>query len=178
LVDVRRFGRIDILINNAGIFRTAPLLDTSLDAYMQIVRVNQLGCFLGMRACAGALCQAGGAIVNVASTAGVEGVRHAIAYTATKHAIVGMTKVAALELAAFGVRVNALSPGPMATALVAEHAAVPLSAVANQELPGLPLRRMADPDVVARAVLFLASDEAEYLTGSELRVDGGLTAGR
>jgi 3alpha(or 20beta)-hydroxysteroid dehydrogenase len=174
-----RFGDIGVLVNNAGVFRTALMTEMSMDAYLQVVRINQLGCFLGMQASIKSLRRSqGGAIVNIASTAGIEGVRQAIAYTATKHAVIGMTKVAALELSEYGIRVNAVSPGAMATPLIAEHSSVPLSVIAKQELPGLPLKYMADPETVARSVLFLASEEAAYITGSELRVDGGLTAGR
>lgn len=173
-----RFGSLSVLVNNAGIYRTKPMRELSTDEYLLTVRVNQLGVFLGMRSCIDAMHEAGGgSIVNVASTAGIEGVGNAVHYTASKHAVVGMTRAAAIELAVYGIRVNVLCPGAMATPLIAEAFHTELDKLVAQELPGAPLRRWANPQEVARAALFLASDDSSYMTGAELRVDGGATAG-
>jgi 3alpha(or 20beta)-hydroxysteroid dehydrogenase len=174
----QRFGALHILVNNAGIYRTRPLVDTSTDEYLLVVRVNQLGTFLGMRTCAPALRDAGGGtIVNLPSTAGIEGVNNAIAYTASKHAVVGMTKTAALELAAWGIRVNAICPGGVATPLVAESYGTTVEVVEKIDMVTAPMRRMGRPDEIAATALFLASSDSSYATGSALVIDGGLTAG-
>lgn len=173
-----RHGGLNVLINNAGIFRPKPLREITVEEYLLTIRINQLGCFLGMKHVVDLMATAGGgSIVNVASTAGVEGIAGAIHYTASKHAVVGMTKAAALELGRLGIRVNVICPGAMATPLLAESFATSVDVLLAQQMTNTPLRRMGSPDEVARAALFLASDEASYLTGSELRVDGGLTAG-
>jgi 3alpha(or 20beta)-hydroxysteroid dehydrogenase len=173
-----QFGALHVLVNNAGIYRVKPLLETATDDYLAVVRINQVGCFLGIRLCAEAMQAAGGgSIVNIASTAGLEGVGGALAYTASKHAVVGMTRAAALELAAARIRVNVVCPGGMATPLLAESFGMPLEQVTTLDVPWNPLRRMGHPDEVAKAVLFLASDEASYATGSVVTIDGGLTAG-
>jgi 3alpha(or 20beta)-hydroxysteroid dehydrogenase len=171
-------GALHVLVNNAGIFRPKPLREITVEEYLLTIRINQLGCFLGMKHAAEAMATTGGgSIVNVASTAGVEGIAGAIHYTASKHAVVGMTKAAALELGRFGIRVNVVCPGAMATPLLAESFNTSVNALLAQQMTNTPLGRMGSADEVARAALFLASDEASYLTGSELRVDGGLTAG-
>jgi 3alpha(or 20beta)-hydroxysteroid dehydrogenase len=173
-----RFAQLNVLVNNAGIYRTAATLEQSSDEYLQIVRINQLGVFLGMRACIPALRAAGGgSIVNIASTAGIEGVPLALAYTASKHAVVGMTKAAALEFGAQGIRVNVVCPGAMLTPLLAESYHVTLAALGAAPFANAPLGRMADPAEIAPTVVFLASDDSSYTTGSEFVVDGGLTAG-
>jgi 3alpha(or 20beta)-hydroxysteroid dehydrogenase len=172
------FGPPRLLVNNAGIYRVKPLEEVSVDEYMLVIRINQLGCFLGMRACVAAMREAGGgSIVNVASTAGLEGVEHALPYTASKHAVVGMTRAAALELAPSGIRVNAVCPGGMATLLVAESLNVPVEMLAKMHTPWNPMGRMGHPDEVAATALFLASDDSSYTTGSVLVADGGLMAG-
>jgi|HubBroStandDraft_3_1064219.scaffolds.fasta_scaffold110117_3 3alpha(or 20beta)-hydroxysteroid dehydrogenase len=173
-----RFGAVRILVNNAGIFRTRATLELGAEEYMQIVRINQLGVFLGMRACIAAMRAAGGgSIINIASTAGIEGVPQALAYTASKHAVVGMTKAAALEFGAAGIRVNVVCPGAMLTPLLAESFNVSLKTLGAAPFANAPLGRMADPAEIAPTVAFLASDDSSYTTGSEFVVDGGLTAG-
>jgi 3alpha(or 20beta)-hydroxysteroid dehydrogenase len=173
-----RWGALNVLVNNAGIFRTAATVTVSAAQYLEIVRINQLGTFLGMRACIPALRAAGGgAIINIASTAGIEGVPLALAYTASKHAVVGMTKAAALEFAAERIRVNVVCPGAMLTPLLAESYHVELSTLGAAPFTNAPLGRMADPAEIAPTVVFLASDDSSYTTGSEFVVDGGLTAG-
>jgi len=173
-----RFGIPQVLVNNAGIYRTMPLEQISTAEYLEVVGINQLGCFLGMRTCAGPMREAGGgSIVNIASTAGIEGVGGALHYTATKHAVIGMTKVAALELAAARIRVNAVCPGAMATPLIAAVYGTSTANLLAMPLPNAPLGRMGSPDEVARTVVFLAGDESSYTSGSAFVVDGGLTAG-
>jgi 3alpha(or 20beta)-hydroxysteroid dehydrogenase len=179
LADTRqRFGPVRILVNNAGIYRTCATLEQSAEEYLQIVRINQLGVFLGMRASIALMREAGGgSVINIASTAGIEGVPLALAYTASKHAVVGMTKAAALEFGSSNIRVNVVCPGAMATPLLAETFNVPVGTLAAAPFPNAPLGRMADPGEIAPTVVFLASDDSSYTTGSEFVVDGGLTAG-
>jgi len=177
--DTRRgFGALHVLVNNAGIYRTRPMAETSADEYMQVIRINQLGCFLGMRASVEAMrASGGGSIVNIASTAGIEGVATALPYTASKHAVVGMTRAASLELAQHRIRVNAVCPGGMATPLLAESLNMSIDALIAMPTPWNPLGRMGHPDEIAGVVLHLASAESSYTTGAVFVVDGGLTAG-
>ena len=174
----KRFGPVTILVNNAGIYRTRATIEQSVDEYLQIIRINQLGTFLGMRTCFAQMRDAGGgSIVNIASTAGIEGVPLALAYTASKHAVVGMTKAAALEFGPSKVRVNVVCPGAMLTPLLVESLNMPLSALSAAPFANSPMGRMGDPSEIAPTVVFLASDASSYTTGSEFVVDGGLTAG-
>jgi 3alpha(or 20beta)-hydroxysteroid dehydrogenase len=175
---VQAFGGLHVLVNNAGIYRVKPLAETTADEYLHVIRINQLGCFLGMRACIEPLNAAGGgSIINIASTAGLEGIAGALPYTASKHAVVGMTRAAALELAAHRIRVNVVCPGGMATPLLVESLGLPLETLTTMDIPWNPLRRMGHPDEIAKAALFLASDESSYATGAVFVIDGGLTAG-
>ncbi len=169
---------VTVLVNNAGIYRTTPTLEQSVEGYMQIIRINQLGTFLGMRTCIADMREAGGgSIVNIASTAGVEGVPLALAYTASKHAVVGMTRAAAIEFGPAHVRVNVVCPGAMLTPLLAESFNVPVQVLGAAPFQNSPLGRMGDPAEISPTVVFLASDESSYTTGSVFVVDGGLTAG-
>jgi len=171
-------GPVRILVNNAGIYRTKATVEQTVEEYLQIIRINQLGTFLGMRSCYAEMRAAGGgSIINIASTAGIEGVPLALAYTASKHAVVGMTKAAALEFGAARIRVNVVCPGAMLTPLLAESFNVPVAALGAAPFPNSPLGRMGEADEVAPTVVFLASDESSYTTGSEFVVDGGITAG-
>ena len=175
-VTLERHGRIDVLINNAGIFEHGKLLDTSLEQFERIVRVNQVGVFLGMKAVAPAMiAQSGGSIVNISSIAGLVGSAGAVAYGATKFAVRGMTKSVAVELARHGVRVNSIHPGMIETDMMTE---VTRGSEERHEriAKGVPLRRPAEPEEVASLALFLASDESAYCTGSEFVIDGGVTA--
>jgi 3alpha(or 20beta)-hydroxysteroid dehydrogenase len=171
-------GPVQILVNNAGIYRVRPTLEVSVDEYLQIIRINQLGTFLGMRTCfADMRAAGGGSIVNIASTAGIEGVPLALAYTASKHAVVGMTKAAAIEFGPAKVRVNVVCPGAMLTPLLEESFNTSVKVLGAAPFANSPLGRMADPAEIAPTVVFLASDASSYTTGSEFVVDGGITAG-
>ena len=169
---VETHGRIDILVNNAGIFSMTPALETSTDAWNQMVAINQTGVFLGIRDVGRVMCaQGGGSIINISSIAGLSGVGRAHAYAATKWAVRGMSKSAALEFAAHGVRVNSVHPGIIDTDMLREFGG-------NLEriTESIPLGRTASADEVANVVLFLASDEASYCTGHEFVVDGAMRA--
>jgi 3alpha(or 20beta)-hydroxysteroid dehydrogenase len=169
---LERFGRLTALVNNAGILRHGTVLSTTPDAYREVIEVNQMGCFLGMRAAAPKLIEAGGgSIVNIASTAALTGLGNMVAYTASKWAIRGMTKAAAVELGRFGVRVNAVMPGSVRTAMIDDATS---SAAASAFVP---LGRIAELEDIARVVRFLVSDEAGYCTGHEIVADGGMLAG-
>lgn len=170
------FSRLDILVNNAGI-RVAGRVDTmGLSDYMQVVEVNQVGCFLGMQAVAPAMAKSGGgSIVNTSSAmAGLRGRQGSFAYTATKWAIRGMSRAAALDLAELGIRVNVLLPGLVDTDMLGGTSATGELLARLGSI--VPLQRVGTPDEVARLVLFLASPASEYCTGSEFVIDGGLSA--
>ena len=171
------FGRLDILINNAGIFRLMPMALTSTDEYMSVIRINQLGVFLGMKAVTATMVDGGGgSIINISSVAGLRGSSGSVAYTASKFAVRGMTKVAALELAPFGIRVNSIHPGIIDTPMLSELTQLGPDVMKRVEA-GIPLGRVASADDVARLALYLSSDDSSYSTGAEFVVDGGMTAG-
>ncbi|MFD5228722.1 glucose 1-dehydrogenase [Streptomyces qaidamensis] len=165
------FGAVDVLVNNAGILVNHHLADASLEDYERTVRVNQVGTFLGMQAVIPSMRRAGrGSIVNIGSTAGLVGFPSCFAYVATKWAVRGMTKAAALELAAHNIRVNAVHPGDVETEMTAKQRS-------NGEITteGIALGRFGDAAEITNTVLFLASDESSYITGADLAVDGGFT---
>lgn len=171
-----RFGRLDTLVNNAGILKVGPIEQQPVEDYMAVIRVNQVGCFLGMQAVVPAMRQAGGgSIVNTSSTSGFVGMAGLSAYTASKFAVRGMTKCAAIELGPYGIRVNSVHPGGVDTEMsrLPEFGDIDSEAVYG----GLPAGRIGQPEEVAKLVLFLASDDSSYCTGSEFLVDGGFTAG-
>jgi len=161
-------GHLDVLVNNAGITMPGTVIDTSLADYRRVIDINQVGTFLGMHVGAPLLRDSGGgSIVNVSSMMGFVGGAARVAYTASKFAIRGMTKVAAIELGPLGIRVNSIHPGAIETDMIRPET--------RHLLPvdKLPLRRIGTPDDVAKLALFLASDDASYSTGCEFIVDGG-----
>ncbi|SDJ12459.1 3alpha(or 20beta)-hydroxysteroid dehydrogenase [Lentzea albidocapillata subsp. violacea] len=172
---VATFGDITVLVNNAGILHFSALADTTLADYQRVIGINQVGTFLGMRAVVSSMKQAGGgSIVNVSSVEGLGGMPYLVAYTASKFAIRGMTKVAAMELGQHGIRVNSVHPGAIDTPMVSQALGRPIdvSPIGKK----LALRRIGQPEDVANVVLFLASDDSAYCTGGEFVVDGGATA--
>ncbi len=173
---VELHGGIDILVNNAGIYRIGSLIETTLEEYRSVIEVNQVGVFLGMRAVAPAMIErGGGSIVNISSLAGLRGGGGGIAYGASKCAVRGMTKSAAVVLAPHGIRVNSIHPGVIETPMLGDTSmAVPGNI--EQFAERAPLGRVGQPEEVARLALFLASDESSYSTGSEFVIDGGVSA--
>jgi 3alpha(or 20beta)-hydroxysteroid dehydrogenase len=171
------FGRIDVLVNNAGVLHFAAIADQTVEDFQRVFSVNQLGCFLGMRTVAPVMTEhGGGSIVNVSSIEGLAGAPFLIAYNATKFAIRGMTKTAALELGPAGIRVNSVHPGLIDTGMTREAAGGD-SADLERACRKLPARRAGQPGDITGVMAFLASDESAYCTGSEFVVDGGATAG-
>ncbi|SIT45666.1 3-alpha-(or 20-beta)-hydroxysteroid dehydrogenase [Paraburkholderia piptadeniae] len=166
-------GGLHGLVNNAGIFQPKTLMETDLALWERHLRVNQTGCFLGMKTAVPALERAGGgAIVNISSTAGLHGSAPTFAYSATKWAIRGMTKSAALDLASKNIRVNSVHPGPIDTDMLNVRTPEQNSARSAQ----VPLKRQGTVDEVAQLVLFLLSGESAYITGAEIAIDGGVSA--
>jgi NAD(P)-dependent dehydrogenase (short-subunit alcohol dehydrogenase family) len=173
---VARFGRLDVAINNAGTEgKPGPLTDVSVETYSAMFDTNVLGVVLSLKHELRVMqAQGSGSIVNISSTMGERGAANFSLYTGSKHAVEGITKSAALEAAAYGVRVNAVAPGPTETAMLdrltgsAEKKAAFFAAV--------PLKRGASPSEIADAVVFVASGKAAYITGQIIRVNGGKTA--
>lgn len=172
-----RFGRIHAAVNNAGTEgRFGPVQAAEEEDFDRIIGVNLRGVWHGLKyEIPHMLAQGGGAIVNTASTAGVTGIANVALYTASKHGVVGLTKAVALELAQSGIRVNAVAPGPVDTGLlhrmVAGH--IDVEAIGAS----VPMGRIAQPEEIAGAIVWLCSDAASYVTGHTLVIDGGLTVG-
>jgi 3alpha(or 20beta)-hydroxysteroid dehydrogenase len=170
------FGRLDVLVNNAGILTFATISDMTLEAFRRVLDVNAVGCWLGMKAVIGPMKEgSGGSIINISSVEGFTGAAGLSAYSASKFAIRGMTKAAAQELGQFGIRVNSVHPGGVLTRMVLDQA--DSGRDGGNFLGALPLARFAEPAEVSRLVTYLASDESSYSTGSEFVVDGGLLSG-
>lgn len=171
------FGQIDILVNNAGILLFRSLLDTGKADFEKVLGVNLTGSFLGIKAVAPHMIERGkGAIVNVSSVDGMKGANGLCAYSSSKWGLRGLTRVAALELGHRGIRVNSVHPGGVDT--VMSNPGQAAREDVNRNYAGVPLQRIGAPEEVARASLFLASDEASYLCGAEIAVDGGMLAGQ
>eukprot|EP00771_Trimastix_marina_P001816 gnl/Trimastix_PCT/2919.p1 GENE.gnl/Trimastix_PCT/2919~~gnl/Trimastix_PCT/2919.p1 ORF type:complete len:268 (-),score=55.26 gnl/Trimastix_PCT/2919:29-781(-) len=168
---MERFGRIDVLINNAGITRDGFLMKMTEAAWDAVINVNLKGVFLMTQACGQHMNQANrGSIVNISSIVGKTGNLGQLNYTATKSGVIGMTKTTAKEMARYHVRCNAILPGFINTPMV-QH--VPQKVI-DRIVPQVPLARLGEPDEIAKAVLFLASDDSSYVTGAQLEVTGGL----
>ncbi|HEX3992001.1 MAG TPA: glucose 1-dehydrogenase [Acetobacteraceae bacterium] len=165
-------GGLHGLVNNAGIYQPATLMETDAALFERHMRINQLGCFLGMKAVVPLMEQSGGgSIVNISSVAGLRGSPGAIAYSATKWALRGMTKAAAVDLAPRRIRVNSVHPGPIDT----EMLKVRTPEQNQQRLKAVPMKRQGTAKEVANLVLFLLSEESGYITGAEVAIDGGAT---
>ena len=172
----QELGRLDVLLNNAGILAFGKLEESTLEDYMRIINVNQVGVFLGMKSVVPAMKRAGGgSIINISSVEGLRGLPRLTAYTASKFAVRGMTKAAAVELGRRGIRVNSVHPGFIDTPMTRAQG---LQDVDVDKLfsSGVPLKRAGTPDDIVNMVLFLASDESSYCTGAEFIVDGGATS--
>lgn len=178
LVDqtVARFGRLDVAVNNAGTEgKPGPLTEQTPDSYAGMFDTNVLGTLLSLKHELRVMQpQRSGSIINISSTMGQRGAANLALYTASKHAVEGLTKSTALEAAPFGVRVNAVAPGPTDTAMLDRLTGTPDKKVAFYD--SVPLKRGAKPEEIADAVVFLASDKASFITGQIIRVNGGKTA--
>jgi 3alpha(or 20beta)-hydroxysteroid dehydrogenase len=166
-------GGLHGLVNNAGIYQPKSLMETDNELWDRHMRINQTGCFLGMKAVVPAMERTGGgSIVNISSGAGLRGSPQAFAYSATKWALRGMTKSAAMDLARKKIRVNSVHPGPIDTEML--NVRTPEQNAARLKM--VPMKRQGTAEEVARLVLFLLSDESAYITGAEVAIDGGVTA--
>jgi len=173
---VARFGRLDVAVNNDGTEgRPGPLTEQTSDSYARMFDTNVLGTLLSLKYELQVMQpQRSGSIINISSTMGERGSANLAPYTASKHAVEGLTKSAALEAAPFGVRVNAVAPGPTETGMLDRLTGAPDKKAAF--FASVPLKRAAKPEEIANAVLFLASDKASFITGQIIRVNGGKTA--
>jgi NAD(P)-dependent dehydrogenase (short-subunit alcohol dehydrogenase family) len=178
LVDktVARFGRLDVAVNNAGTEGTpGPVTEQTAETYAATFDTNVLGTLLSMKhELRVMLPQGHGSIVNVSSTAGRAGVAGASVYAASKHAVEGLTKAAALEVAESGVRVNVVAPGPIETGMLNRFTGTAEKKAAL--VAGVPLKRVGKPEEIAQTILFIASDRASFITGASIAVDGGKLA--
>lgn len=173
---VEHFGKLNVLVNNAGIVKVSALVDTSVADYMKVIEINQLGVFLGMRTVAGPMKDAGsGSIINISSIDGLIGMTGGSAYCASKFAVRGMTKVAAMELGPDNIRVNSIHPGGIHTPMITQAG---MDETAMKDIfSKVPIGRVGQPEEMATLAAYLASDDSSYSTGSEFIADGGLTAG-
>ncbi|MCB0996764.1 MAG: glucose 1-dehydrogenase [Acidimicrobiales bacterium] len=178
---VARFGHLDVLVNNAGTAEGGPLWNTTLESYRRVTEVNQTGVFLGMRSVVDAMTDAGrGSIINISSMDGLVGVPRIISYVASKWAVRGMTKAAAMELAPRNIRVNSIHPGNVHTLLAStpgEDRTMVREMIEASTRRHAPMGRVGEASEIAKMAAFLASDDSSYSTGSEFVADGGFTAG-
>lgn len=172
------FGKLDVLVNNAGVLKPGAIAAMPLADFRQVMEVNAVGCWLGMKTVIEPMTAAGGgSIINISSIEGFTGAAGLSAYSASKFAIRGMTKAAAQELGGLGIRVNSVHPGGVLTSMVLAQAETADPAEGEAFLKSVPLARMAEPIEISRLVAFLASDESSYSTGSEFTADGGILSG-
>jgi cyclopentanol dehydrogenase len=169
------YGKLDILVNNAAIIGLEGIMDTSIELWNRVLAVNQTGTFLGMRAAIPALRRAGGgSIVNISSVLATMGSGNSASYTASKGAVTALTRTVSIELATENIRVNAVHPGgvetPMAVECLGDDVEARRALIATH-----PIGRIGEPEEIAAGVLFLASDEASFVTGATLVIDGGNT---
>jgi NAD(P)-dependent dehydrogenase (short-subunit alcohol dehydrogenase family) len=173
---IKRFGRLDVAVNNAGTEgKPGPLVDQTVESYTETFNANVLGTFLGLKHELKVMIpQKSGSIINVSSTLGQTTAPGASIYAATKHAVEGLTKTAALEAASTNVRVNAVAPGPIDTGMLDRFTGTADRKAAL--IAGVPLKRIGRPEEVAQTILFLASDNAPFITGQIIGIDGGKMA--
>ncbi len=172
---VERYGKLDVMVNNAGVAVMGSALDCSDEDFDHAINVNLRGVFLGTKYAAQKMKDKGGVILNTTSVAGMVGFRGAVAYCASKGGVIQVTKAAALDLAPFNIRVNAIAPAVIKTAMTKDM--IDNIDYAKALLAQTPLGRFGEPEEVANLFCFLASDEASYITGSVYPVDAGWTAG-
>lgn len=171
----KKYGRLDVLVNNAGIYSRVPIIDSSLGEFQHIIDVNLKGVFLGTKYSIPLMKKVGsGSIVNISSTAGLVGNQGGGAYGASKGGVRLLTKYTAIQHAEDKIRANSVHPGPIDTDMIAENLSTEEGRAAS--VSKIPLGRIGNSKDVAMAVMFLASDESSFVTGSEIVVDGGLTA--
>ena len=171
------FGGVDVLVNNAGIIRVKPLLETSREDLTKLLDTNVAGAFLGIQAVAETMTsRGGGSFVNFSSVQGFEGREGMAAYAASKFAVRGLSKTAAIELGPLGIRVNTVVPGPTKTKMTERKGWT--DEQRDAVYAGYPLGRMAEASEIANLVIFLASDESSFCTGADFVADGGVTAGK
>lgn len=171
------FGGVDVLVNNAGIIRVKPFVETSLEEFRKVLDTNLVGAFLGMQAVVETMkARGGGSIVNFSSVQGLEGRDGMSAYTAAKFGVRGLSKTVAIELGELGIRVNTIFPGPTKTKMTERKGWT--DEQRDAVYAGYPLGRMADAAEIARMALFLASNESSFCTGADFVVDGGVSAGK
>lgn len=174
----QEMGPLSILVNNAGILMASAIADTSVEDYMRVINVNQLGCFLGVKSVIGAMKETGGgSIINISSIDGMQAKNGLAAYASSKWAVRGLTKTAAIELGPFGIRVNSVHPGGIFTAMHGAGDGGEPGEQDNAFYTQHALPRVGLAIEVANMSLFLASDESSYSTGAEFLVDGGWNAG-
>jgi len=168
------FGPVSVLVNNAGVVKMNPIETLSERDYRRTIDVNQVAVFLGMKSVLPCMKRAGGgSIINISSIAGINGAPDSISYCASKFAVTGMTKAAAIEFAACGIRVNSIHPGLIRTPMTVPSA--DKEELLSTLLQGTPAGRIGEPEEVASVVVMLASDEARFCTGAQFVVDGGVT---
>ncbi len=177
-VAVEKFGKLDVIFNNAGIYEWTPVEETPTEIWDRIIAVNLRGAFLGTKFAVPHLKKTQGVIVNTSSSLGVAGALESAAYSASKHGVIGLTKASALDLAPYHIRVNCICPGSIDTAMQArEFGRTPDPAKARKAYDQIyPIGRIGRPEEVADLVLFLATDRSSFITGTPFLIDGGVFA--